>query len=346
MATKKYQSSSLPAQPETLVPRLGETLIEKGIITSGELMQALDYQKVQNSSGNPLLLGEALLKLELLSRSTLDAAITEQISLLQSALTRSNEILERRVLERTSELQEALEGLKQSNRIKADFIANMSHELRTPLVHMIGYIEFLKEESLGAINKDQLGAIKVLEKSNIRLGNLIDNLLLLSFDTEESMPLQLQATQIRHVVKEIVENFKVLAQDADISLKSDIEENLPAVYIDPEKLGLALSQLVENAIKFNQEGGNVLIRAHLSEDKVAISILDTGIGIPQEKLNEIQRPFFQLDTSSTREYGGVGLGLNLAKRIVEAHNSSLNIESKPGRGSRVSFSMPLAEGKI
>lgn len=333
-------------QPEALVPRLGESLIEKGIISADDLVQALEYQKAQGAAGNSILLGEALLHLELVDRTTLDAAITQQIAQLQDALTRSNEMLERRVIERTAELQQALEKLTEMNRVKADFIANMSHELRTPLAHMVGYVDLLSENALGDLNDEQMNAVRVLKKSNVRLGGLIDNLLFLSFDTEEAMPLDLQGASISAVIETIYESARHQAAEANIELAIEVEDALPLAYIDAEKMTWALKQLIDNAIKFNREGGKVLFRAQAKKGKIAVSIMDTGIGIPSDKIDAILEPFVQLDGSSTRKYGGAGLGLSLAKRVIDAHGSPLKIDSKAGHGSRISFYLPLAKGRI
>ena len=289
-------------------------------------------------------MGEALLHLGFLTRSTLDAAVTEQISNLQNALFRSNETLEGRVIERTAELQEALEKLTESNRVKANFIANMSHELRTPLAHMVGYVDLLDDRTLGELNDDQMNAIRVLKKSNARLGSLIDNLLFLSFDSNDSISLEKQSTPIASMINNIYKRFQDQATAANIEMSVAIEENLPLAYIDPEKIDLALSQIIDNAIKFNHNQGKVLIQAKAKKEGISLSVLDTGIGIPKDKIQYVQEPFVQLDSTSTRKYGGAGLGLNLAKRIIESHGSTLVIDSKSGQGSRISFMVPSEKG--
>jgi signal transduction histidine kinase len=329
-------------QPEVLVPKLGESLIRKGLIETGDLKKALSFQQEQRAIGKTVLLGEALLELRLLERGDLDAAVTEQISSLQSALQQSNEMLEQRVAERTEELQHALEGLTEMNRLKANFIANISHELRTPLAHMFGYVDLLAEEGFGSLNVEQKEAIQVLQKSNKRLGSLIDNLLFLSFDSAEAVPLQMEELPISYVIKGVVSDMELRASEIDVHLKADIEPNLPIFLGDGQKLVWALSQIVENAIKFNKPSGKVLIRAQNGSGKINISVLDSGIGIPDEQVASILEPFVQIDGSSTRKYGGTGLGLSLAKRIIEAHGAQLKIESKIDRGSRFSFAIPVS----
>src|SRR4029079_2413782 len=141
--------------PEMLVPRMGEYLIHKGLISTENLQKALDYQQESTAKGSPILLGQALIDLKLLDRAGLDQVVTEQIIQLRSALQTANRTLERRVEERTAELQKALERVSELSQLKANFVSNISHELRTPLTHVKGYIELLVSESLGTITEEQ-----------------------------------------------------------------------------------------------------------------------------------------------------------------------------------------------
>jgi signal transduction histidine kinase len=336
---------SSPVTPEVLVPRLGDKLVEKGLLTPADLKRALDHQKVRASGGQPILLGQALRELDLIDRSTLDATITEQISELQEALHQSNLFLEQRVEERTAELQEALNKLTELNRLKNDFISNVSHELRTPLAHMVGYIDLLSAEALGPLTEEQNSALAVLEKSYRRLGNLIDNLLFLSFDTTESLHLEPAATQLNESIGRVIEHNQKKADGEKVTLSQAVPENLPAVLADGNKLEWALIQLVDNGIKFNQVGGMVHVSAEMNGSRIEIAVADTGTGIASDKLSEIFEPFHQLDSSTTRKAGGTGIGLTLTKRIIEGHGSKLLIDSHLGKGTRFSFTLPLFNKK-
>jgi len=335
-----------PLAPEVLVPRLGDSLVDQGLLTADDLKRALAYQTKQGKQGKRILLGQALIDLGLIERSRLDEAITQQISQLQEALHQSNLFLEQRVEERTAELQEALDKLTELNRLKNDFISNISHELRTPLAHMVGYIDLLKAEALGALSEEQRNAVAVLEKSYRRLNSLIDNLLFMAFDTTESLHLETGAVDLTNVCDEIIKQNQTKAQTAGIQVSSSLPANCPPVQADVNKIEWVLNQLVDNAIKFNQTGGKVLLNVTLDARRILIAVADTGIGIANEKIEEIFEPFHQLDSSSTRRAGGAGIGLTLAKRIVEAHGSKLQIESHSGRGSRFSFSLPIYQGSV
>lgn len=332
-----------PLAPEVLVPRLGDSLVEKGLLTADGLKRALAHQKKRREEGTRLLLGEALIELGLIERTKLDAAITEQISHLQELLHQSNLLLEQRVAERTAELQEALDKLTELNRLKNDFISNVSHELRTPLAHMVGYIDLLSAEALGPVSDEQRSAITVLEKSYRRLGSLIDNLLFLSFDTVESLHLETAPVLLQELFPQVVTQCKAKPIKG-VGISQDAPVSLPPVQADPNKIEWALVQLTENGIKFNQEGGRVHLSAKANGRRVDIAVSDTGIGIPADKIAEIFEPFHQVDSSSTRRAGGAGIGLTLTKRIVEGHGSKLIVESVPGKGSRFSFSLPIAGG--
>ncbi len=333
-----------PLTPEVLVPRLGESLVDQGLLTPADLKKALAYQKEKGEKGERILLGQALIDLGFIERSKLDAAITQQISQLQEALHQSNLFLEQRVQERTAELQEALDKLTELNRLKNDFVSNVSHELRTPLAHMVGYIDLLSAEALGPLSDEQRNALAVLEKSYRRLNSLIDNLLFMAFDTVESLHLETGPVNLAELLPNVMNQYQSKGQAAGIQVTSSLPPDLPNVQADDNKIEWVLGQLLDNAIKFNQPGGRAHLSAELDARRVQISVADTGIGIPTEKINEIYEPFHQLDSSSTRRAGGAGIGLTLAKRIIEAHGSKLQIETHEGKGSRFSFSLAIYQG--
>jgi signal transduction histidine kinase len=144
---------TLPITPEILVPRVGELLIDRGVLTQDELQSALTYAKKPGPDGQQRLVGQALLELKLIDRETLDQVITEQILQLHSALQQSNLRLEKRVQERTQELQSALNKLAELNQLKSNFISNVSHELRTPLTHIKGYLDLMVAWVIFQMNK-------------------------------------------------------------------------------------------------------------------------------------------------------------------------------------------------
>src|SRR5678816_3673976 len=180
--------------PEMLVPRMGEYLIHKGLISKERLQEALDYQQEATAKGNPILLGQALIDLKLLERAELDQVVTEQIIQLRSALQATNRTLERRVEERTAELQKALERVSELSQLKANFISNISHELRTPLTHIKGYIELLITESLGPVTEEQKHALQISQQSTNRLESLIEDLIMVSLASRGELSIRQEDT--------------------------------------------------------------------------------------------------------------------------------------------------------
>ena len=328
--------------PEAMVPRIGEYLIEQGVLTEEQLAQALARQKQIAASGQPRLLGQTLIEMGLVDRETLDRAITRQIIELHAALQEANRTLERRVSERTAELRRALERLTELNQIKANLISNVSHELRTPLAHIKGYVELIQDEQLGGLNDDQRKAVQVMYRATERLERLIDDLIEYSTASREGMTINLQTIEAGELADQAVGRSRAKADKAGVSLLLSLPAQLPTVHADREKIGWVLYQLVDNGIKFTPSGGSVEVAATNARDLVTFSVRDTGIGIPPERLEEIFEPFHQLDGSPTRRYGGTGLGLALVKMILAAHGAQLQVESGEGTGTHFHFSLPAA----
>src|SRR5215216_2403585 len=232
--------------PEMLVPRMGEYLIHKGLISAENLQKALDYQQETTAKGNPILLGQALIDLNLLERAELDQAVTEQIIQLRSALQASNRTLERRVEERTAELQKALERVSELSQLKANFISNISHELRTPLTHIKGYIELLVTESLGAITEEQRHALQISQQSTGKLETLIEDLIMVSLASRGELSIKQENVDIRRLSNLAIKSSMSKAQDRSLNLYAVIDDNIPFVQADPLKIGWVLSQLIDN----------------------------------------------------------------------------------------------------
>jgi signal transduction histidine kinase len=326
--------------PEMLVPRMGEYLIQKGLISTEHLQKALDYQQDELSKGNSVMLGQALVELQLVARVDLDQAVTEQIIQLRSALQAANRTLERRVEERTAELQKALERVSELSQLKANFISNISHELRTPLTHIKGYIELLITESMGPIAEEQRHALQVSQQSTVRLETLIEDLIMVSLASRGELSINHQDVDIRRLSNLAVKSSSSKAQDRGVNLHAVIDDDLPLVQADSQKIAWVLNQLIDNGIKFTPSGGSVVISIQREgENLILVSITDTGIGIPANQIRDIFEPFHQLDGSSTRRYGGTGLGLSLVRDIIEAHGSMLDVQSTEGRGT--TFKFPL-----
>jgi signal transduction histidine kinase len=338
-------SSAIPITPEILVPRVGELLIERGVLTQEDLQRALDHSKKPGLNGHQRLVGQALLELKLIDRETLEQVITEQILQLHTALQQSNLKLEQRVKERTQELQSALNKLAELNQLKSNFISNVSHELRTPLTHIRGYLDLMNEGSLGELSKEQLIALDVMLRAEARLEELIEKMIEFSMEASGHFTLQIKPGDLCKVVYLVLNQAKVKAAERPVSLDINLGSGPCLVKMDQEKIQWVVMELVDNAIKFTPPNGQVKVGLNWDEDFAQFYVIDTGIGIAPDKLSEIFEPYHQLDSSSTRQFGGIGLGLALVKKIIEAHGSKVEVTSEIDRGTFIEFQLPITDMK-
>jgi signal transduction histidine kinase len=336
-------NTSLILTPEVLVPRLGDSLIEQGLITGEQLETALTAQQKAKNSNHQVLLGQVLIDLGFIERPQLDQVVTEQIVNLRNALQKANEELEERVRQRTAELEVAYRKLSELNQLKSNFIANISHELRTPMTHIKGYLELLVRRDLGELNPEQTSAMEVLLTSSNHLEKLINDLILFTMMERGNVALDLRPVHLRRLLEMLLIDAREKARSKELFLESAIDPEDIEIEADQDKLGWVLNELMANAIKFTPAKGSIKLKSQLRNNMVVVSIADTGIGIPTERINEAFEPFHQLDGSSTRKYGGTGIGLSLAQAIIRAHGSEIDISSNKGQGTIVSFSLKLRQ---
>jgi signal transduction histidine kinase len=329
--------------PEMLVPRLGEALVSSGRISQEGLEKALAYQQEKTAAGQAIALGQALLDLELIDRPGMDQAVTEQIISLRSALQAANRTLDRRVHERTAELQQALERLTELGELKANFVANISHELRTPLTHIKGYLELMVTEMLGPLTDEQRHAVQVSQEGARKLEKLVEDLLTFSRGSRGEISFKQEAVDVRQLAERAVSNVEAGAREHGIEVRVSAADELPLVHADGEQILWALTQLLDNAVKFTLPGGHAVVGlSKESPNLVMVSVSDTGVGIPAARLEEIFEPFHQLDSSASRRRSGAGLGLTLVRQIVEAHGSVLSVASLEGKGTTFKFPLLVA----
>lgn len=325
--------------PEILVPKIGEYLVQKRLITLQDLNKALYIQYENARKGSELPIGKILVDGNYISQEMLDEVITEQLINFRDALEQSNHELERRVQQRTLELQEALNKVNELNQLKNNFISNISHELRTPLTHIKGYLDLLVSKDLGSLADEQSQVLKIMGKATNRLERLIEDLIMFTFAEHEQILVSKHEFDIISTINEVTSVFQTQLLSQKIIFTIDPEIKSIFVHADQKKIAWVVNQLIENAIKFSKGDTEIEILVINQNDDVKISVKDNGIGIPENKLVEVFEPFHQLDSSSTRKAGGVGLGLALAKKIIEAHGLRLNVRSQVGIGSIFDFSL-------
>ena len=328
-----------PVSVEQLVPRLGEYLVRNGYITDAQLLEALARQAAGGEKPARRI-GQTLMEMGALTREMLDKAVAQQLMELQSALVEANRSLEKRVTERTAELEAALVKLAEFNQLKANFVANISHELRTPLTQIKGYNTLLADGALGAVSKEQKEALGITTRAIERLAQLVNDLIGYASTAKGELTLKRRPVSVAGIIAEVMDKSIAKAQRKGVALTAEAPADLPHVLADDEKLRWVLLQLVDNAIKFTSAGGAVTVQATLLGQRLRVNVRDTGIGIPTNRREEIFESFRQLDGSSTRRYGGTGLGLALVRRIIEAHGSEMLVDSEEGQGSTFGFTLP------
>ena len=225
--------------------------------------------------------------------------------------------------------------IKNIEKIKKDFVTNVSHELRTPLTAIKGYAETLREEVDAEPSKKY---VEIIERNTDSLINIVNDLLLLS-SLEEKPALELEDVDLRDFLENVIKIFDQRLRDKELALVMNVRENLPRIKADLFKLEQMLVNLLDNAVKYTDHG-KITVSADVEDKRVQIQVRDTGIGIPKDDIPRIFERFYVADKSRSRKSGGTGLGLSIVKHIVLLHNGTINIESTPGEGTKITVTLP------
>ncbi|MDE1890433.1 MAG: ammonium transporter [Planctomycetota bacterium] len=252
-----------------------------------------------------------------------------------------NVVLEKKVAERTEELQRSNIALEKANRLKSEFLATMSHELRTPLNAIIGFAEVLRDEIAGTLAVEQKEYVEDIHSSGQHLLNMINSILDLSKIEAGKLELQYEEFPIKDAVDEVLNTIVGFSDKKGIRIHTDIEGDIPSISADKVKFKQIMFNLLSNAVKFTPENGRITINAKLTNQHLQVAVTDTGIGIKSEDMDKIFEGFRQLDASYARRYEGTGLGLTLTKRLIELHGGEIWVKSEYGKGSTFTFTLPL-----
>lgn len=230
--------------------------------------------------------------------------------------------------------------LQEADREKGEMIQNVAHEFRTPLQYIIGYVDLLIDDD--TLAEEHRKSLQIVIQQADRLKWLVDNFV--SLQSTDEIVTRRVPTSVGALLAGVAEGAAAVLAQKKLRFSLEVAEGLPDVLINPMTIYQVLDNLISNAIKFTPEGGEIAVSAQLvqPENKVYISVRDTGIGIPEGLHERIFERFFQVDGSPTRPYSGAGLGLAVCKAIVEAHGERIWVESQPGQGSTFTFTLPVA----
>ncbi|HYD41768.1 MAG TPA: HAMP domain-containing sensor histidine kinase, partial [Anaeromyxobacter sp.] len=247
----------------------------------------------------------------------------------------------RELQDKNAKLEDSYAKLKELDRLKSNFLATMSHELRTPLTSVIGYSEMMLEGLGGPLTTEQREYLGIIMEKGENLLQLITSILDISKIEAGRVRLVLSEVEPAQIMRDAVATLLPLARKKGLKVACE-PGVVPRLVADRDKLRQCLVNLCSNAVKFTPAGGTVTVRGEvLPGDRVAMHVADTGIGISEEHLAKVWDVFYQVDGSSTREYGGAGLGLAIVKSFVEAHGGEVQVRSAANHGSTFTLVLPL-----
>lgn len=320
-------------------------LHEKPLAVSDVKTDPRHYSKIDELSnfttrsllGVPLVLhGRPVGVFEVFNKSNGAEYTEEDILLMETLASLASTAMQNAILERSA--QSSIDDARELDRLKSEFIAITSHELRTPLGLILGHSTFLRE-LIGDEYHEQVDAII---RNATRLKEIIESLSNVDNYQTGGATLREGRASISRIIEDTVLSFNGMALQKKVSLKAEIpEDDDLVVNIDAAKIAITVSNLVKNAIAFCNEGGHVVVRGEKMNESVKVSVEDNGVGIPLKDTSRVFERFYQVESHLTRKHGGMGLGLSVAKVMVEMHGGQIWVESMEGVGSTFIFTLPV-----
>ncbi len=330
------------------VARQGESLVVSNAATDTRHIQAVDQHtglQLRSFLSVPLRAHQGVIGVLQVMDTQTDRFSSNDLTLVEllaatAAIAIENARMFTEEKARVTALADALAQQQELDRMKDAFVQNVSHELRTPLTIAYGYVALLNSGELGELQEIQREPVMVVARRLKLLTELVDDLkTILEADTQQ---IQTEAVNLSEIVRKLVVDFQVAAEKAGLTLHTDVEPDLPAALGDSTHLHRVLDNLLSNALKFTPAGGQISVRLRQAEQNLVMEVADTGIGIPEDKLDRVFERFYQVDGRMSRRYGGTGLGLALVKEVVESNGGTVKVTSRPGQGSTFTVTLPVA----
>ena len=253
---------------------------------------------------------------------------------------RAQQELEKKVEERTRELTLALDEVRKISKRKTDFISSVSHELRTPLTSIKGYAAILMEEKLGHLPQAAKERLEKINRHSDELVHMVNDLLDIARIESGRAVMKMEGQDLKTVISNVADLISIQCKNKNIELITNIQKDTPPHLEARTQLERVFINLLGNAVKFTHENGKITIKTHTEDNVIQVDISDTGIGIPPDSLSMLFEEFYRVDNPINQQVKGTGLGLSLVKHILEAHKGRIWVESKPGKGSTFSFTLP------
>ena len=231
--------------------------------------------------------------------------------------------------------------LENAERQRRDMVADVAHELRTPLSNIQGYVEAVRD---GVLEPDR-ATIGTIHQQVLYLADLVEDLRLLTETEADDFRLNREPGSLVETVRESVEGARAKAEASGVVLSVDLPAESPTVVFDRTRISQVVGNLLDNAVRHTPTGGTVTVSAAVGQSSASVTVADTGEGIPDDVLPFVFDRFYRVDPSRSRATGGAGLGLTIARKLVDAHGGSIRVESEAGRGTSFTFDLPLDVGR-
>jgi two-component system phosphate regulon sensor histidine kinase PhoR len=237
-------------------------------------------------------------------------------------------------------------ALKVANQVRSNFVSMVSHELRTPLNSVHGFIDLLLHDHMGALTPEQRTYLGYTQEGVQQLISIVEDILFMTRSDLGQFEIKQQEVPLRPLIRQVVGSLQPQARKAEVAITQDIPATFPSLYIDPQRIIQVLNNLITNAVKFTPPGGEIEVHARLNENKQAIiSVTDSGFGIPYEDQLHVFERFYQSNHAQQSKMGGYGLGLSIAKLIVEQHGGTISFSTALNEGTTFYFNVPLYQGQ-